>query len=78
MKSLKMFMGAAVLAVSSYMMIVSGQAAAADQVGPLVLACDRTKNCYTKQTDCSQGGKFMQCQCDTKKDACYINNKSGG
>ena len=74
MKALKIFMGGAVLAASFYMMVSSAQAAAGAQIGPLVLACDRTKNCYTKQTDCSQGGRFLSCVCDTKKDSCYVNN----
>ena len=78
MKSLKMFLGAAILGVSSYMMVASAQAAVGDQLGPLVLSCDRTKNCYTQQNDCSQKGKFMTCVCDTKKDSCYVNNNPGG
>ncbi|MGD0578369.1 MAG: hypothetical protein ABSC08_05520 [Bryobacteraceae bacterium] len=77
MRSVKLFLGTALLAVSCYMMVASAQAAAGAQVGPLVFSCDHTKNCYTLQNDCSQGGKFMQCQCNTKKDACYINNSGG-
>ena len=74
MKTLKLFLGTALLALSCYLMLASAQTATTDQVGPLVFACDHTENCVTKQTDCSQGGKFLTCQCNTKKDSCYINN----
>ena len=77
MRSSRMFFGAALLAVSAYMMAAAAQSATSDQVGPLVYACTWTKNCYTKNNDCSQGGRFMTCVCDTKKDTCYINNQGG-
>jgi len=76
MKNIKLFLGAALLAGSCYIMLASAQAAAGDQLGPLVFACDHTKNCYTLDNDCSQGGHFIQCQCNNKKDACYVNNSA--
>jgi len=74
MKKLKLIIGAALLAGSCYIMIASAQTATSDQIGPLVFACDHTKNCYTLDADCSQGGRFMTCQCNNQKDACYVNN----
>jgi len=74
LKTLKLLVGAALLAVSSYMMLASAQTATTAQIGPLIFACDHTKNCYSLGNDCSQGGKFLTCQCNNKKDACYVNN----
>ena len=77
MKTLKLFLGAAVLAVSSYMMVASAQTATSDSIGPLVYACNHTTNCYTQDHDCSQGGKFMACVCNNKTNQCYVNNQGG-
>lgn len=74
MKTLKVFLGATLLAVTTYTMLASAQTATSDQIGPLIFACSHTVNCYTKDSDCSQGGKFMQCQCNNKTDSCYVNN----
>jgi hypothetical protein len=74
MKKFKLVLGAALLAGSCYMMLASAQTATGDQIGPLVWGCDHTKNCSTQDNDCSQGGLFMQCQCNGLKDACYVNN----
>jgi hypothetical protein len=74
MKKMKLVLGAALLAGSCYMMLASAQTATGDQIGPLVWTCDHTKNCFSLDNDCTQGGHFMQCQCDDKKDSCYVNN----
>lgn len=75
MKNVKLFLGAALLAVSCYMMVASAQTATGDQIGPLVYSCEHTKNCYSQDNDCSQGGRFMTCQCNNQKDICYVNNQ---
>jgi len=77
MKTLKLFLGAAVLAVSSYMMVASAQTATSDSIDPLVYACNHTINCYTQDNDCSQKGVFMACVCNNKTNTCYVNNQGG-
>jgi hypothetical protein len=73
MKTLKLFLGAALLAVSSYMMIASAQTATGDTIGPLVYSCSHTLNCATQDNDCTQGGKFLTCVCNQSTNSCYVN-----
>ncbi|MGO9242469.1 MAG: hypothetical protein ACLQBJ_16820 [Bryobacteraceae bacterium] len=77
MKTLKLFFGAALLAVSSYMMVASAQTATSDSIDPLVYACNHTINCATQDNDCSQGGKFMACVCNESTNLCYVNTQIG-